>query len=1262
MSRLRSFTSPRADGSGAPSLRLLAVLAIVAFLVLFAAHASAALLTPPGLSFATGPTSVPGSVAVDQSSGDVYVIDTAGDTLLRFDAEGNPADFSALGTVPGETNVIDGLAGEADATPQGGLTFASEALEFGAGQVAVDNSTGPTAGDVYVTDSGNHVVDIFAPTGAYLGQLGEAAPGEPLGQTSGVAVDPRNGDVYVADLGARVAKYVPGPLEVAPTDADYVSQISSVPGAFGAVGQLAVDSHGNLYTAGALGGPITEYGPTGTKLETISLGSNEAVCAIAVDPADDHLFAVEEPGAPFGVFGIGCKRLVEYDPSGADLGTTALVGPTFGLAIFGPDGDAYIADAAAHRVDRYTAPPPAPPLVGSSSALTVTSSYADVQAQINPNFFDTHFHFEYEPTSGPGAFTAATSTPEADLGSGSAAGASGELEAGSSEVRGLSGQTGNFAVGQPVFAAGIPAAATITAVFPGEARLTVSLPATRTATEVPIVASEAQTASAHLGGLTAATVYRYRVVATNGNGAAVVGPERSFTTPPQSTAEPLSCLNEALRTGFSAALPDCRAYEMVSPADKNGGRIQGINGLSEGGIVQSGADGEKVTYVSGAAFGDPIGAPNGSQYLGARAPDGKWSLQNITIPTSAGAYKNVGFGAPYKAFSTDLSSALVRNFDLINSPSPPLAPDQPAGYFNYYLREAASGSLAALLTTVPKDGTGSPIPPTREEGTAAALQLEAATPDLSRVVLASPAALTPEAQDADQGAQDQNLYEWGGHRFEELDGPGQALEPVNVLPGVTGKETAAADGASLLGSGGPQEHAISDDGSRVFWTHKVNGSDAHLYVRAGIGTSDPHTFQVDASQGGSGSGDEPFTQHGFFVAASSDGSRVFFTDPEALTPRSLAGGAVIESEGAGGDLYAYELEAPLGSRLTDLMPGGEVQGVLGSSSDGDFVYAVGLGPVSDAEPNAAGESPAGGARNLYLFHYDSTDGGWQAPQFIAALSAGPADREDLRSIPYSRTTRVSPDGRHLAFVSEASLTGYDNTRQGGTSCGSTPACPEVYLYDSAPAGPGRLSCASCDPSGARPLGRSRIPAATHAELELSLYQSRVLSADGSRVFFDTADSLVPADTNDSEDVYEYEDGAPHLISGGTSPDNAEFVDADETGKNVFFITQQRLLPSDTDSVFDLYDAREGGGTSPATPPAALCEGDACHPAPTAPDHPTPPTSTSLGAGNPKFKSCPKGKVRKAARCVKKSQAKKHHKKKHHGKKQKETSHNRGGAK
>jgi hypothetical protein len=614
---------------------------------------------------------------------------------------------------------------------------------------------------------------------------------------------------------------------------------------------------------------------------------------------------------------------------------------------------------------------------------------------------------------------------------------------------------------------------------------------------------------------------------------------------------------DASEVGQGAA--DGRAWEMVSPLEKNSGDIRGIDKDSGGGVIQASADGNRATYVSQASFGEPQGASVGSQYVSDRDASQGWLTQNISLAMNAQTYALAGVGTPYDAFSTDLTVGLVfggaRGYrggseHLYPVENPPLA-GSPAGYEDYYLREIpfvaepGPAHLEALLTHTPSQ-------PPESFG----LEFVSATPDLNHVVVASRAALAPGAVEV---ADDENLYEW-----ERATGQ---FQPLNILP------NGAPDPEHKLNLGGEgeTEHAISEDGSSVVWTAT---SSRAMYVREHIGTPQAKTVQVDAAVGGSGN----------YSTASSDGSKIFFIK---------------------GGLYEYEVST---GQTTDIAPGGVV-GMVGVSKDGSYVYYV------DA------------AYNLKLWHEGATT-------LIATLSQNDSSQTvfnhlgvafDWRPEVGLQTARVTSDGTRLVFMSERSLTGYDNTVSSGGSCGEDsssnplPApCEEVFLYD---AGANHLSCVSCNPAGSRPTGPSSIVGGTEFANHKATYRPRALSADGSRVFFNSGDALVPQDTNGKEDVYEYENGHVYLLSGGNGAAGATFVDASASGDDVFFITRAPLVDRDTDQLVDLYDARaphvpgEAVG-SPAPVTVTPCEGEGCRQTtPAAPTFVSPSSAAFTGVGN-----------------------------------------------
>ncbi len=369
-------------------------------------------------------------------------------------------------------------------------------------------------------------------------------------------------------------------------------------------------------------------------------------------------------------------------------------------------------------------------------------------------------------------------------------------------------------------------------------------------------------------------------------------------------------------SGLGTGLPDGRAWEMVSPLDKNGGGISGIDGDNGGGVVEASPEGNGITYVSLASFGEPQGASIGSQYVSDRSAKEGWLAQNISVPMSAQTYTLGGAGTPYVAFSSSLSSGLVfngRGGYQYGHPveSPPLA-GAPAGYQNYYLREIPGDVSQALLTKKPS-----------QSSKIFSLEFLGASSDLNHVAVSSEAVLAAGAIEEEGKS---NLYEWERASRQTL---GQ-FQPVNVLPSGAPKPSSSV----FLGSGGGRAgHTISGDGSRVVW------SDGHdLYLREDIGTPQAMTVQVDASQGGPDSGGGST-----FLTANNEVSKIFFSNTGRLTSGATTGG-----EGLG-NLYEFEPKnGPLG-RLTDLTvdpTGADVQGVLGASEDGSYVYFVANGVLA----------------------------------------------------------------------------------------------------------------------------------------------------------------------------------------------------------------------------------------------------------------------------------------------------------------------------
>ena len=116
-----------------------------------------------------------------------------------------------------------------------------------------------------------------------------------------------------------------------------------------------------------------------------------------------------------------------------------------------------------------------------------------------------------------------------------------------------------------------------------------------------------------------------------------------------------------------------------------------------------------------------------------------------------------------------------------------------------------------------------------------------------------------------------------------------------------------------------------------------------------------------------------------------------------------------------------------------------------------------------------------------------------------------------------------------------------------------------------------------------------------------------------------SETLIPVYGNN---IYEYHDGNVYLISDGldvyenSSQGSAvELLGTDESGADVFFTSADQLVPQDTDTNIDIYDARiDGGFPAPVLPPE--CSGDGCQgPLSSAPTLLSPGSEYQAAGGN-----------------------------------------------
>jgi hypothetical protein len=689
------------------------------------------------------------------------------------------------------------------------------------------------------------------------------------------------------------------------------------------------------------------------------------------------------------------------------------------------------------------------------------------------------------------------------------------------------------------------------------------------------------------------------------------------TALPVASASATSCPNEALRVELeSGSLPDCRAYELVTPAYKQGAVVITF-AISE--------DGERILGSSLGAFSDTSdnslgdGTPLlGATYLFARTGTG-WSARALAPPASE--YVSDGL--------FDASANLNESLWSLETPT------QPEGVSDLYL-ERSPGTFIEIGRATPdpnlvNEAVGGPV-----------YRYVGESDNLSHVLFTTPSGFHWPFDATAEGAS--TLYEYIGAAITPEEGREQAetREPllVGVLGGANSRSLVSKCG-TRLGSSTPGEangsmyNAVSQTGNRVFFT--AVGSDDReclggppaepladeLFVRE----------EVPIAGGGSEMSSAPIScqptltqcADANFEGASLDGSKVFFTSTQSLLPgasedvsadsATTTGCSQTEPGTSGCNLYEDELSGA-GSSLTQKLvlvsngsPNPRVQGVARISEDGSHIYFVAQG-VLTATPNAFGDSAVTGGDNLYVYERDERYPAGHT-SFIATLSPednGPASEYSGYKGDWaradSRPVLVSREGRFLIFTSVANL--IPDEHVSGTA-------RQVYLYDANNETLARASIGQSgyNNNGSTPVYGSKVidgQGYSYAQHDSPTQTAGVLAPEDGAVFFESPDALTPQALNDrttpgggaAPNVYEYHDGNVYQISDGRDTSSilgnpgVALLGSDGSGANVFFTTSDSLVPQDTNTQQDVYDARvEGGIAPPGAPPGCaedLCQG------------------------------------------------------------------------
>ncbi len=1081
--------------------------------------------------------------------------------------------------------------------------------------IGVDNSGQSSQGNVYYA-SGANANNGFTSEGSPL------AGWEPLYSGGcGAGVDP-SGVVFLGNYNGRI-------IEKRTPAGEFVGSIDTSPLSTCLV---EFDSNGDMYYGGHEEGETTfVYGPIYRRTAASGYSMVEKI-----DP--DPAFSVAVDRAHHKIYVVHTNRANEYNTSGQLLQQFATGVPNAdfkGIAVEESTGTVFISDAGSDQILEY--PQVAAPDVTTGTVSSVTTTTATVTGHVDPagggNIIECRIEYgrtntygqsvPCEPATpylGPEDVTAHVTNlrPGAEYHFRVVAS---NVSAGSVGADGPTFQTSGPPTIEVLHAANVTASSAdlTTSINPHGADTSyhyVYGPTASYGSSAPVpdasVGNDSVThrLTIHLEGLDP-TTYHFAVIARNEYGVTTSGDSTFSFYPP-------NCPNEHLRQQSGGGfLPDCRAYELVTPENIGSAVI-----FPAGPISGTATSPSRLSFAGGIGgipgTGEPQTGGSVDTYVATRGPSG-WSSKYVGISGS----KGFSHGGPPTEGSPGRPSGLQSDTTLstfadwntgaqksgvnelgsmagyrwnsegqylgrlpTNAPEIPNATaDLYEGGFvgtgrlsgngtHYFFSSANIAFTKDGLTT----GSGSVYDNDISAGKVTKVSVLQDGEDLPH----EPGALTPDFLNIPGVSHD------GSHVLIEA-----------PIKGVCGKGTCA-----------PLPYPCNElQGQRYALESCPTKLPSHLYMRV----NDAITY--DVSEG-----------HVVrYFGMTEDGSKVFVSSNEQLTSDDHDSSTdlfvwdensnphytrISRGKGGAGDtdqcLAKWISGCDAEFVTTKLLPGaGLLVFIPVTQTPSDDTIASKSGDVLFYSPELL-ESGNGipGARNLYLYRNGEI-------HLVASLRE-PAVIDRMQ---------ISPDGSHLAFVTDEQLTGYDNSAADGT-CETTypgiphsgPRCLEMYGYE---ADSGRIFCASCRPDGLRP---SEDVEASHG--------GRFMTNDG-RIFFSTAEPLVPGDADGLRDTYEFVDNRPQLISSGTSTtdtngyENAGLVGVSDDGTDAYFTTTSTFVGQDkTGLFFKIYDARTGGGF-PYEPPAAPCAAaDECH----GPTAATPPpiggsTGVALGdGGNLKPKS------------------------------------------
>ena len=720
-------------------------------------------------------------------------------------------------------------------------------------------------------------------------------------------------------------------------------------------------------------------------------------------------------------------------------------------------------------------------------------------------------------------------------------------------------------------------------------------------------------------------VYHFRLVATNQYGTTTTEDQSFNFYPPQ-------CPNEELRQETNSSyLPDCRAYELVSPGDA-GSAVLAPGNAPSASFAESPA---RFAYVGLLGQIPGSDSPNSKEdtYVATRTPTG-WVTHYVGILGDEHEAAAILGESSRVSLLADLSLEKFVDFD---SPTDPTVIRAPYAW-------NANGDSLGQWPQLEDDGYLTP-------GADSNVGIFQPSPDFAHLAITSNNVVFPTGEGVGQPAhQGQTVPPGSAYDYDTMTGRtslisvtgnGQNLEQELSFQNPGNSTFEPYDFIELpndypenMGRGEPvpSGQAISTDGTHILMALPIRppcvpgGCDIPNPVQLYIRVNDAITYEIAPGH---------LVE---YVGMAAGGSKVYFTSEEHLTG---------EDEGHGGtSLFIWSQQGEEEGKPLILVSKGDANSGQGDSADcnATWIAKCGVEPVQTGSlfdesvpQNWTDNTIAEEDGDIYFYSPEQLDGArgitgqmnlydYQNEKLQYVTSVEPSEECNVtisvcRNAPITRF-QVSPSDSHAAFVTADQITSYNTEdpsgfcsfgRDAGVELPLNRHCQEMYSYDPST---GKIVCVSCNPSGAPP--RNDVSASTQG----------LFMADDGRTFFSTKESLVETDTNGVEDVYEYTEGRPQLITTGT--DAADLaggsgaagivgglagVSAD--GVNAYFATRDTLVPQDDNGQYiKFYDARTDGGF-PFEKQAPPCESaDECHGTGSGPSNPLPTgTEVELTGGN-----------------------------------------------